>query len=57
MAAAYGLDWFGVGSLPWIAGALMLLVLGASLRIREAPHAESHAGGAGLVAACCASRR
>jgi PPP family 3-phenylpropionic acid transporter len=41
MAAAYGLDWFGVGALPWIAGALMLLVLAASLRIREAPHAES----------------
>jgi PPP family 3-phenylpropionic acid transporter len=41
MAAGYGLDWFGVGSLPWIAGGLMLLVLGASLRIREAPHAEA----------------
>jgi PPP family 3-phenylpropionic acid transporter len=41
MAAAYGLDWFGVAALPWIAGALMLLVLTASLRIREAPRAES----------------
>jgi PPP family 3-phenylpropionic acid transporter len=41
MAAAYGLDWFGVGALPWIAGGLMLLVLGASLRIREVPHGES----------------
>lgn len=41
MAAAYGLDWFGVGALPWIAGGLMLLVLGASLRIREVPHLES----------------
>ncbi len=41
MAAAYGLDWLGIGSLPWIAGALMVLVLVASLRIREAPHPES----------------
>lgn len=41
MAAAYGLDWLGVGSLPWIAGAMMALVLAASLRIREAPHPES----------------
>ena len=41
MAAAYGLDWFGVGALPWIAGALMVLVLMASLRIREAPRVEA----------------
>jgi PPP family 3-phenylpropionic acid transporter len=40
MGAAYGLDWFGVGALPWIAGALMLLVLGAAMRIREQPRRE-----------------
>jgi PPP family 3-phenylpropionic acid transporter len=41
MGAAYGLDWFGVASLPWIAGALMLLVLGAALRIHEEPRLEA----------------
>lgn len=41
MAAAYGLDWFGVGALPWICAALMVLALGAALRIREAPRAEA----------------
>jgi PPP family 3-phenylpropionic acid transporter len=41
MAAGYGLDWFGVEALPWIAGGLLLLVLGASLRIREAPRAQA----------------
>jgi PPP family 3-phenylpropionic acid transporter len=41
MAAAYGLDWFGVEALPWIAGGLLLMVLGASLRIREAPRVEA----------------
>lgn len=37
-AAGYGLEWFGVEALPWIAGALLVGVLGASLRIRESPH-------------------
>ena len=41
MAAAYALDWFGVAALPWIAIALMVLLLGASLRITESPHAEA----------------
>lgn len=40
MGAAYGLERFGVGALPWIAGALMLLVLAASFTIREAPRSE-----------------
>lgn len=38
MAAGYCLEWFGVESLLWFAGALLLLVVGASLRIRDVPH-------------------
>lgn len=38
VAGGYVLDWFGVGSLLWFAGAFLVLVLGASLRIRDVPH-------------------
>ena len=41
-AAGYGLEWFGVAALPWMAGALLAGVLAASLRIRESPH-HAHA--------------
>jgi PPP family 3-phenylpropionic acid transporter len=37
MLASYGLEWFGVEAFPWITGAMMLCMLGASTRIREAP--------------------
>lgn len=36
MLTAYGLDWWGVGALPWIAGAMLACVLAVSLRMREA---------------------
>jgi PPP family 3-phenylpropionic acid transporter len=39
MAAGFLLDRLGVAALPWLAGAVLLLVLGAALRIREAPRA------------------
>jgi PPP family 3-phenylpropionic acid transporter len=38
MAGGYVLDWFGVESLLWFAGAFLVLVIGASLRIRDVPH-------------------
>lgn len=38
MAGGYVLDWFGVGSLLWFAGAFLVLVIGASLRICDVPH-------------------
>lgn len=41
-AGGYLLDWFGVGSLLWYCAGLMLLVIGASLRIRDVA-AEPHA--------------
>ena len=37
MAAGLALDRLGVAALPWLAGAVLLLVLAQSLRIREAP--------------------
>lgn len=40
MAASYGLEWFGVEAFPWITGALLLCVLVATWRIREAPLSE-----------------
>jgi len=40
MIAAYGLEWFGVEGFPWIAGAMLLCVLGASLRISEPPRLD-----------------
>lgn len=40
MAASYGLEWFGVEAFPWITGALLLGVLVATWRIREAPGGE-----------------
>jgi PPP family 3-phenylpropionic acid transporter len=36
MAAGVALDRLGVSALPWLAGGVLLLVLGQSLRIREA---------------------
>lgn len=38
LAGGYILDWFGVESLLWFAGGLLVLVLAASLRIRDVPH-------------------
>ena len=38
LAGGYVLEWFGVESLLWFAGALLVLVLAASLRIRDVPH-------------------
>ncbi|MES2152969.1 MAG: MFS transporter [Pseudomonadota bacterium] len=38
MLAAYGLEWFGVDAFPWIAGALLLCVLPAGLRLRDTAH-------------------
>jgi PPP family 3-phenylpropionic acid transporter len=37
MAAGFLLDRLGAAALPWLAGAVLLLVLAQSLRIREAP--------------------
>jgi PPP family 3-phenylpropionic acid transporter len=39
LAAGFALDRLGVGALPWLAGAVLALVLAQSLRIREAPRA------------------
>ena len=41
MLASYGLEWFGVEAFPWIAGAMLLCVLGASTRIREVPRMQA----------------
>jgi PPP family 3-phenylpropionic acid transporter len=38
MAGGYFLEWFGVEALLWFAGALMVMVVIASLRIRDVPH-------------------
>ena len=38
--AGYGLEWFGVDSLLWIAGALLVLVVAATLQVREAASVE-----------------
>jgi PPP family 3-phenylpropionic acid transporter len=38
VAGGYFLEWFGVEILLWFAGALLLLVLAATLRIRDVPH-------------------
>jgi len=40
MAAGFALDRLGVAALPWLAGLILLLVLGQSLRIREAPRLD-----------------
>lgn len=40
MAAGFALDRLGVAALPWLAGLVLLLVLGQSLRIREAPRLD-----------------
>ena len=34
----YLLEWYGVEALLWLSGALLLLVVGAALRIRDVPH-------------------
>jgi MFS transporter, PPP family, 3-phenylpropionic acid transporter len=36
------MDWYGVGLMPWIAGALLALVLVASLRMQESVHLHEH---------------
>lgn len=41
-AAGQLMDWFGVSGMPWVAWSLLLLVLFASLRIRESPHGLLH---------------
>ncbi|MES2017534.1 MAG: MFS transporter [Pseudomonadota bacterium] len=38
MAGGYLLEWFGVEALLWFSGGLLVLVLAASLRIRDVPH-------------------
>ncbi|MES3023498.1 MAG: MFS transporter [Pseudomonadota bacterium] len=48
MVAAYGLEWYGVDALPWIAGVMLVFVVLASLRIREAPRALVEEVGAPL---------
>lgn len=40
MLAAWALDRFGNMALPWVSGALLLCVLGAALRLHEAPQLE-----------------
>ena len=40
MGAGYLLEWLGVEALPWIAGALLLCVALAGLRIVQAPHSH-----------------
>jgi PPP family 3-phenylpropionic acid transporter len=40
MAAGYGLEWGGVTAFPWIAAGMLVLVAGASLRIREVASAH-----------------
>jgi PPP family 3-phenylpropionic acid transporter len=40
MAAGFLLDRLGVAALPWLAGAVLLLVLAQTLRIREAQRAD-----------------
>lgn len=50
MLAAYALDHFGTGALPWVAGALLLCVLGAAFRLHEAPHLEHKGPQAALLA-------
>jgi PPP family 3-phenylpropionic acid transporter len=49
VAAGYGLERFGVAALPWFAGGLLLLVLGAALRLHEAPPIEEPAPPAALA--------
>jgi MFS transporter, PPP family, 3-phenylpropionic acid transporter len=36
------MDWHGVSLMPWIAAALLALVLVASLRMQESPHPHGH---------------
>lgn len=44
------LDWWGIGLLPWIALALLLMVLGASLRMKESAHGDRHAQASSVLA-------
>ena len=43
MLTAYALDYWGTRALPWAAGALLVCVVGAALRMREVPR-QHHAG-------------
>ena len=49
MVASYGLEWFGVDAFPWIMLGMLVCVLGASTRLREAPHTEVAAAKAPLA--------
>lgn len=49
MAAGFALDRLGVAALPWLAGLVLLLVLGQSLRIREAPRLDGPHAAAPLL--------
>jgi len=49
MAAGFLLDRLGVGALPWLCGLVLLLVLGQSLRIREAPRVAAAHGAVPLL--------
>lgn len=44
------LDWWGIGLLPWIGLALLLMVLGASLRMQESAHGDHHAQAPSVLA-------
>ncbi|KQX01228.1 MFS transporter [Massilia sp. Root418] len=43
MLTAYALDYWGTRALPWTAGALLVCVIGAALRMRDVPR-QQHAG-------------
>jgi MFS transporter, PPP family, 3-phenylpropionic acid transporter len=40
MAASYLLEWYSVEAFPWIIFGMLLLLVAASFRLREVPHAE-----------------
>ncbi|MFC7513931.1 MFS transporter [Herbaspirillum sp. GCM10030257] len=44
------LDWWGIGLLPWIALALLMMVLGASLRMQESAHGDHRAQASSVLA-------
>ncbi len=50
MGAAALLDRYGTRALPWVAGALLVCVLGAALRLREVPRQQHGGARPGLLA-------
>lgn len=50
MGAAYALDAFGAPALPWVAGGLLLCVLGAALCLKEAARQPHHGAKPALLA-------